>query len=50
MSDVVEKTLKEHINRCQRLRDTAIGLGWFEEVKVYDGIIAELNDIMNELC
>lgn len=49
-SDVVRKTLDEHINRCQRLRNTAIGLGWHEEAKVYEGIIAELNDIKEELC
>ena len=46
----VEDVLKEHINRCERLRNTAIGFGWHEKVKIYEGIIAELNDILMELC
>lgn len=46
----VEKVLDEHIDKCHRMRNTAIGLGWHEEVKVYEGIIAELNDIKEELC
>lgn len=47
---VIEQVLNEHIEKCVKHRDTAIGFGWHTEVKIYEGIIAELNDIKGELC